>query len=142
MPAGRPSKYTQELANLICERIATHTIGIRALCKMYDDMPDQETIALWRKKHLEFSALYDQAKALQAKLLVEECEELIPLELKTYLDDSGQERYDPVSATLLKEKIAHRRWMAARLASKTYGDRQTIEQTLTVKHEDALKELE
>jgi len=139
---SRPMSYNIELANLICDRIATHTVGIKALCKMYDDMPNPETIARWRKEKLEFSNLYDQAKALQAKLLVEECEELIPLELRTYTDDAGQERYDPVSATLLKEKIAHRRWMAARLAPKTYGDRQTIEQTVTVKHEDALKELE
>jgi hypothetical protein len=142
MPAGRPTIYTKELAERICELVATHTIGIKALCKMYEDIPDQQTIKNWRHTNSEFFALYDKAKQFQAQLLVEECEELIPLELKTYLDDSGQERYDPVSATLLKEKIAHRRWMAARLASKVYGDRQTIEQTVTVKHEDALKELE
>lgn len=142
MPAGRPTIYTKELAERICELVATHTIGIKALCKMYEDIPDQQTIKNWRHTNSEFFALYDKAKQFQAQLLVEECEELIPLELKTYLDDSGQERYDPVSATLLKEKIAHRRWMAARLAPKVYGDRQTIEQTVTVKHEDALKELE
>lgn len=142
MPAGRPTIYTKELAELICERVATHTIGIQALCKMYDDIPDQHTIKQWRHKNLEFSTLYDKAKIMQAQLLVEECEDLIPMEIKTYFDDAGNERYDPVSATLLKEKVAHRRWMAARLAPKVYGDRQTIEQTVTVKHEDALKELE
>jgi hypothetical protein len=139
---SRPSSYNIELAKIICERIATHTIGIQALCKMYDDMPDQQTIKRWRHTIPEFCALYDQAKQFQAQLLVEECEDLIPLEIKTYFDDAGNERYDPVSATLLKEKVAHRRWMAARLAPKIYGDRQTIEQTVTVKHEDALKELE
>lgn len=142
MAGGRPTIYTDELAKLICERIATHTIGIKALCKMYNDLPDQQTIKIWRHTKPEFFALYEKAKQFQAQLLVEECEDLIPLEIKTYRDDSGQERYDPVSATLLKEKIAHRRWMAARLAPKVYGDRQTIEQTVTVKHEDALKELE
>lgn len=142
MPAGRPTIYTKELAERICELVATHTIGIKALCKMYDDLPDQHTIKQWRQKNSEFSTLYNKAKQFQAQLLVEECEDLIPLEIKTYFDDAGNERYDPVSATLIKEKIAHRRWMAARLAPKVYGDRQTIEQTVTVKHEDALKELE
>ena len=142
MPGGRPTIYTKELAERICELVATHTIGIKALCKMFEDIPDQQTIKNWRRTIPEFFALYDIAKQFQAQLLVEECEDLIPLEIKTYQDDSGQERYDPVSATLLKEKIAHRRWMAARLAPKVYGDRQTIEQTVTVKHEDALKELE
>ena len=55
MPAGRPTIYTKELAERICELVATHTIGIKALCKMYDDLPDQHTIKQWRQKNLEFS---------------------------------------------------------------------------------------
>jgi hypothetical protein len=34
------------------------------------------------------------------------------------------------------------RSLVSKLAPKIYGERQTIEQTVTVKHEDALKELE
>ena len=141
MGAGRPTVYTKELADYICMRVATTTIGLKALCKMYDDLPDQNTIARWRKENHEFCDQFQKAKEFQAKLLVEECEELIP-DVKTYVDSDGNERLDPASATLLRERIVHRRWMAARLAPRIYGDKQTIEQTVTVKHEDALKELE
>ena len=141
MTAGRPTIYTKELGDYICMRVATNTIGLKALCKMYEDLPNQDTIAMWRKTNQEFSDQFQKAKEFQARLLVEECEELIP-EIKTYVDSDGNERLDPASASLLKEKITHRRWMAARLAPRIYGDKQTIEQTVTVKHEDALKELE
>ena len=39
--AGRPSDYTQELADLICDRIATHSVGLQRLCDLYDDMPEK-----------------------------------------------------------------------------------------------------
>jgi hypothetical protein len=141
MGAGRPTIYTPELAELICEKVATNTVGLEDLCRLFPELPNHDTIKRWRKEKQEFSALYHEAKVFQSRLLVEECEYLIP-EVKTYVDDAGYERLDPASASLLKAKIEHRRWMAARLAPKIYGDKQQIEQTVTVKHEDALKELE
>jgi len=141
MSAGRPTLYTRELAELICEKVATTAIGLEDLCRLYPELPSHDTIKKWRKEHQEFSALYHDAKVFQSRLLVEECENLIP-DLKTYVDSDGNERIDPASAALLKAKIDHRRWMAARLAPRIYGDKQTIEQTVTVKHEDALKDLE
>jgi hypothetical protein len=41
MPAGRPSDYTQEIADLICERIADGE-SLRAICAG-DDMPNKST---------------------------------------------------------------------------------------------------
>ena len=141
MSAGRPTLYTRELAELICEKVATTTVGLEDLCRLFPELPSHDTIKRWRKENQEFSSLYHEAKVFQSRMLVEECENLIP-ELKTYLDDAGNERIDPASAALLKAKIDHRRWMAARLAPRIYGDKQQIEQTVTIKHEDALSELE
>jgi hypothetical protein len=36
---GRPSRYTKEIADLICERLASHSAGLKKLCTMFDDMP-------------------------------------------------------------------------------------------------------
>ena len=52
---GRPATYSEELADLICERIATHDIGLKRICAMYDDMPPVRTIMLWRFNNSDFA---------------------------------------------------------------------------------------
>ena len=52
--SGRPSKYTPEMVELICERVATHDCGLSRLTEMYDDMPDRVNINIWRRKYPEF----------------------------------------------------------------------------------------
>lgn len=69
---GRPTKYSPELARLICERISVSTENLRVICKKYDDMPTSETIRVWRWDKPEFSALYAQAKMFQAEIMAED----------------------------------------------------------------------
>lgn len=123
MPAGRPTKYTQDLAKLICERVATNPVGIETLVNMYPDLPSSPTIKAWRKTYSEFSSWYLEAKAFQAQIMVEDIDELIPNGIQYYVDDKGQERIDAPSASLVIAKINNRKWMAARLAPKIYGDK-------------------
>ncbi len=120
---GRPSSYTDDLGKLICERVATNPVGIETLCKLYPDLPSQFTIKAWRKTYPQFSAWYLDAKAFQAQINVEDIDDLIPSELRYYVDDKGNERIDAPSASLLIAKINNRKWMAARLAPKIYGDK-------------------
>lgn len=140
MAGGRPTKYTDELAKLICERVATNPVGIETLISLYPDLPHSSTIKAWRKTYPQFSAWYLEAKAFQAQIMVEDIDELIPPEIRYYTDDKGNERIDAPSASLLIAKINNRKWTAARLAPKIYGDKQHIE--TTVKHEEQLKDLE
>jgi len=127
MAAGRPTKYSDELADLICSRIASHPVGYATLQQMYQDMPEPITIREWRKKYERFSTKYLEAKAFQAQILVEDIDDLIPEKINYYLDDKGQERIDSASASLLIAKINNRKWMAARLAPKIYGDKKQEE---------------
>ncbi len=129
MAAGRPTKYTPELGKLICERVATNPVGLETLLTLYSDMPEHSTIKAWRKQHSEFSAWYLEAKSFQSQLLVEEIDDMIDCGIRYITDDKGQERIDPPSASLLIAKINNRKWTAARLAPKIYGDKQIIEQT-------------
>lgn len=130
-PGGRPTKYTDDLGKLICERVATNPIGLEALLKLYDDMPDHTTIKAWRKKHPQFASWYLEAKSFQSQLLVEEIDSMIDGKVLFVVDDKGNERIDPPSASLLIAKINNRKWTAARLAPKIYGDKQVIEQVTT-----------
>ena len=140
MAGGRPSIYTDELADLICSRVATHPIGLPKLCAMFDDMPDQETINRWRYERKEFSNKYAQSKVFQAELMAEELIELASSKAY-YHDAQGNERVDSghvASQALLVNTI---KWHASKLAPKIYGDKQQTESTVTVKHEDDLKNL-
>ena len=60
---------------------------------------------------------------------MEEIDDMIPSEIRYIVDERGNERIDPPSASLVIAKINNRKWTAARLAPKIYGDRQIIEQT-------------
>ena len=53
-------------------RVGTHTLGLRKICEMYDDMPSAGTISQWRYKYDWFSAQYARAKLKQADLLAED----------------------------------------------------------------------
>jgi len=125
MPGGRPTDYCDEMATLICQRVATHTVGLHKLCTMYDDLPSKFTVNLWRYKHPEFSARYAQAKLMQADLLAEECLDIAD-------EDSNDIRIDPETGyeTCNTEFIARsrlridtRKWLAAKLLPKQYGER-------------------
>ncbi len=126
---GRPTKYTPEFGKLICERVATNPVGLETLISLYPDMPDHSTIKAWRKQYPEFSSWYLEAKSFQSQLLVEEIDDMIDCGIRYIVDDKGQERIDPPSASLLIAKINNRKWTASRLAPKIYGDKQIIEQT-------------
>lgn len=120
--AGRPTDYNADIAALICERVATSTLGLNKLCAMYDDMPDKSTVNLWRYKHPEFSILYAQAKMVQADLLAEECIEISDDSSRdTIIDSEGYEKANTEYIARSRLRIDTRKWLAAKLLPKQYG---------------------
>ncbi len=126
---GRPSKYCPELANLICERIMTHDIGLKRLCEMYDDMPDRSNIRLWRHKYPEFRAQYAQAKSEQLEFLTEEILEIADDSQNDWMesfDKEGQSigwKLNGDHVQRCKLRVDTRKWLASKLAPKIYGDK-------------------
>lgn len=114
-PGGRPSDYTIEKGDLICERIATHDCGLPRLCKMYNDMPDEKTVQRWRYQFPEFRLKYAQAKMSQADLLAEQCLQIS--------DDST-----PENVGVDRLRVDARKWLASKLLPKQYGDKLLLEQ--------------
>jgi hypothetical protein len=126
-PGGRPSDYNHEIADLICERIATHDCGLPRLCKMYDDMPSEPTIQRWRYKHPEFCTKYAQAKMKQADLLAEQCLEISDVS-------------SPEEVQVSRLRVDTRKWLASKLLPKQYGDKLLLEQK-TEENEQLKEEL-
>lgn len=141
MKNGRPTLYNDEIADRICDLVSTHSMGIAKIIEMYPDLPKDSTIKEWRLKHASFAAKYLEAKSLQAQILVEEIDDLIPTEIGHYFDERGNKRVDGASASLLIAKINNRKWTAARLAPRIYSEKNQTESTVTIKHEDLLKQL-
>jgi len=134
------SEYQQELGDKICSIVATHTESLEDLVKMYE-LPPVRTIYDWLYRNDAFSHNYAKAKQIQAQRMIEELDK-IAKEKSYYVDADGNQRVDP-GYTASQRLIADtRKFIASKLVPRVYGDKQTIEQTVTVKHEDALKDLE
>lgn len=119
---GRPTDYSVELGDRICYLVATHPIGYEPLQSMYPDLPNRQTVRVWRHKYPKFNAKYLDAKRFQAEIMVEDIDEMLPDKIKMYFDKEGNERIDSPSAAMLIAKINNRKWMAARLAPRRFGD--------------------
>jgi hypothetical protein len=137
---GRPIEFTQEIADRICNLIATHPIGYEKLKLMYPDIPSSSAVYDWRHRYESFSVQYLDAKRKQAELMVEEIDDMLPHDIVTYYDDKGNARIDAPSATMAIAKINNRKWMAARLSREIYGDHYKIE-SLEKDNESLKKEM-
>lgn len=123
MPGGRPTKYNEKIAALICDRVASHAWGLMRLCKEYDDLPDKDTINLWRSKHPEFSVQYAQAKLKQADLLADECLEIADdASCDVKYDKDGNEMINAEFVARSRLRIDTRKWLASKLLPKQYGN--------------------
>ena len=121
---GRPTDYTPELADLICELVASTTCGLQKLCNGHAALPDKVTINRWRHRFPEFRTQYAQAKCEQADLLAEECLDIAD-------DDSGDIKLSPDGFELCNTefiararlRVDTRKWLASKLLPKQYGQK-------------------
>lgn len=125
-PFGRPTIYTQELADYICRLVATNTCGLTKLCETFDGMPDSTTINAWRFEKPDFSRQYAQAKMFQAELLAENVIEL-SAQKAYYIDAQGNERVDTGFIQSQALQVNTVKWHASKLAPKIYGDKSVVE---------------
>lgn len=116
MPAGRPSDYTEELAERICEWIAGGK-SLRSFCRE-DDTPDVSTITRWIVKHPQFRIQYAEARESAGYAHGDEVKEIVEL-----LREGG---LDPNTARVMIDGL---KWSAERMAAKAFSPRQAIEHT-------------
>jgi hypothetical protein len=127
--SGRPLEYTQEMGDLICERIATHPLGLKRLCKKYDDMPAETTIQRWRYRVNGFRLQYAQAKMLQADVLAEECLDISDDTTQDIrVTEDGKTMIDGEFVARSRLRVDTRKWLASKLLPRQYGDKSLLEQ--------------
>lgn len=70
-PGGRPSIYSQELAERICAQLVIG-VPLARICDQ-DGMPDYSTVRKWEAEKPEFSALSARAKQDGTHFLADDC---------------------------------------------------------------------
>lgn len=134
MAGGRPSLYTEELAEEICTRLA-HGETLINICRD-DHMPTTTTVNLWAIKNDEFSAMYARAREQQAWFWAEET---LHIADETQFDMTEDENGKPIMnwehMKRSQLKIDTRKWIVTKIAARVFGDRVTQEHTgqVTVK---------
>lgn len=126
-PVGRPSSYTQDLADLICEGLASG-MSMRTVCKE-ETLPSMQTVFSWLRKYPEFLEQYTRAKAESADALVEEmidiCDDATNDWMETHDKDGNDTGYkingEHVQRSRLR--VETRKWIAAKLKPKKYGEK-------------------
>lgn len=123
---GRPTKYSQEVADLICLRVATTSFGLRKLCSMHDDLPTSETVYEWRSKYPNFSSSYAEAKLKQADFMAEELLEIADDGTNDWMESQSEEggeawKLNGEHVQRSRLRIDTRKWLASKLLPKQYG---------------------
>lgn len=109
--SGRPSKYSDALAETICAALINGE-SLRQVCER-DDMPDRTTVLRWMNGNDDFAAKYAHAREMQADLM----DDLI---LETARACTAE------SAAADRVRLAAYQWRASKLLPKKYGDRQEL----------------
>jgi hypothetical protein len=128
---GRPSTYSDKVANDICIRIALGE-SLRKLC-MEEGMPAQSSVYEWLLRYPDFSEKYARARELQAETQFDELVDIVdqPPELSYVTDKNGElieVKFDSSYIAWMKLRVDTRKWTAARMAPKKYGEHKQAEE--------------
>jgi len=129
---GRPSIYSDELANDICTRLGLGE-SLRKIC-LDEDMPSLRSVMYWLTTKPDFLQQYTRAREIQAETQFDELIDIVdqPPELSHITDKNGElveVKFDSSYVQWMKLRVDTRKWTAARMAPKKYGEQKQPEQT-------------
>ena len=123
-PMGRPTLFNQELADVICERLAVGS-SLRTICEDAH-MPNISTVLRWLndQNHIEFCAQYKSSRDAQYDYYAEQIIDIADDGRNdTYLDDEGRSRTDQDVIARSRLRVDARKWYVSKLAHKKYGEK-------------------
>lgn len=137
MKEGRPTIYTLELADIICERIASGD-SMRSVARDLT-MPAMTTLFRWLREDEEFRKQYEIAKVESADAWADDIVDIpdnqtgIPLIIdglpQTDPDGKPLMIIDSVAVAHARLRVDSRKWAASKLKPKKYGDKLQTDHT-------------
>ncbi len=129
MALGRPSSFTQEIADEICSRLSSGE-PLRDICRD-EHIPAWRTIYDWKDANPEFSARFARAREIGYDALAAECLEIADTpeqgQETTTKPDGTQEVRTGDMLGHRKLKIETRLKLLAKWHPQKYGDKQQVE---------------
>ena len=126
-PTGRPSDFTQETADLICDEIAKGR-SLRTICAdegaEFDRLPHERTVYRWLEEHELFRQQYARAREAQADGEFDEARAI-------------SQNATAENVQVARLQIDTIKWRAGKLAPKKYGEKIAVEHggEIGVRHE-------
>lgn len=133
---GRPSDYTEELAETICLRLAEGE-SLRSVCRD-DGMPCKQTVLRWISRIPEFRAQYVRAKEEGAEAIAEELFDIADDGTNDWMEKLDKEgevvgyQLNGEHVQRSKLRIDTRKWYLSKIMPKKYGDRIQHDQHITL----------
>ena len=140
-PTGRPTKFNQQTADLICMMLS-EGMSLRQILKAdtVGAFPAQSTVYEWLIRFPLFAEQYARAREEQAETNADDILEIADEHPPEYTDEKGRTSLDITYIQWQKNRIEARKWTAAKLRPKKYGDRMAVEGVeggAAIKTEDA-----
>jgi len=114
---GRPSSYTKEVAEKICDLIAAG--GHMHIVCAEEWAPAERTVYQWLRAHDEFAQMYAHARERQQEVFAAQ----VVLIADTVKD-----------AAIARNMMDARKWHASKVAPKKWGDRLEIDARVETSH--------
>lgn len=121
-PRGRPSKYTEELAKEIIERLEKNE-SLRSICRD-EHMPERQTIYNWLIERKDFFDHYARAREMGYEQDVEDFDK--------WCDQAIE---NPQLTQAIKLKIDTKKWVISKKLPVKYGDKQMIEHSGSIQND-------
>ena len=129
---GRPSDYTQETADIICDRLADGE-SLRGICRD-EHMPSKTSVFRWLAVNEAFRDQYARAREAQADHLADEILEISDDGSNDWMERTGKDQEpgwvlngEHVQRSRLR--VDSRKWFASKVAPKKYGEK--VQQEVT-----------
>lgn len=122
--AGRPSKFTQEIADIICERMSSG-LSLNAICKE-PGIPNAATVFRWLEKDKAFRENYTRACETRTDLIFDQILDIADtpkMGVKTINKATGVETVEADMVEHRRLQIDARKWVLGKMSPKKYGER-------------------
>ncbi len=127
----KPSKFNDTVTDELCTRLCEGE-SLKSIC-MDEHMPTQGTVMRWIGESESFAQRYARARSMQAELMANEIIEIADDGTNDWMEkhnDKGEAvgwRVNGEAVQRSKLRLEARKWAAAKLLPKKYGERVEVE---------------